>query len=289
MGKKISQLTAITGSTFADADIFEISVSSGGAFVSRKITGAQIKATIPSGITINSTTVTSGTSGRVLFENTGVVKESANFYWDDTNARLSLGQGSSPGAVLDVRAAGALSTNLGLRIRNSANTANLFSVQGDGITNVLTRLNVGFQGMTTTGGALYVYAGNSSDYMTRFYKTIGNPCIDFRTNSDGGEIYLRDNSGNISLTLSGRWSNAVDFANSKDIGFGTSTGTKIGYATNQKLAFWNATPIVQPTTAVGSATITSPGAGSNLKSDDTFDGYTLAQVVKALRNMGILA
>ena len=47
--------------------------------------------------------------------------------------------------------------------------------------------------------------------------------------------------------------------------------------------------VYQETTAVGSATYASPGAGSTVKTDDTFDGYTLQQVVKALRNQGILA
>ena len=47
--------------------------------------------------------------------------------------------------------------------------------------------------------------------------------------------------------------------------------------------------LYKETTAVGSATLASPGSGTNIKSDDTFDGYTLQQVVKALRNTGILA
>jgi hypothetical protein len=69
---------------------------------------------------------------------------------------------------------------------------------------------------------------------------------------------------------------------------GTTTGTKIGTATTQKLAFWNSTPIVQPTTAVTAATLVS-NLGTPLTSTDTFDGYTLAQIVKALRNTGLLA
>jgi hypothetical protein len=47
--------------------------------------------------------------------------------------------------------------------------------------------------------------------------------------------------------------------------------------------------VYQETTAVGSATFASPGAGSTVKTDDTFDGYTIQQVVKALRNQGLLA
>jgi hypothetical protein len=66
------------------------------------------------------------------------------------------------------------------------------------------------------------------------------------------------------------------------------SGTKIGTATNQKLAFWNKTPIVQPTTAITGA-IRVGGGGTALTDTDTFDGYTLAQVVKALRDAGLLA
>ena len=50
----------------------------------------------------------------------------------------------------------------------------------------------------------------------------------------------------------------------------------------------NIVKIYQETTAVASATVVS-GAGGNVKHDDTFDGYTVEQVVKALRNLGILA
>jgi hypothetical protein len=73
-----------------------------------------------------------------------------------------------------------------------------------------------------------------------------------------------------------------------NIVFDTTTGTKIGTATTQKIGFWNATPIVQPTTAVASATVVS-GTGGNVKHDDTFDGYTVEKVVRALRTIGLLA
>jgi len=69
---------------------------------------------------------------------------------------------------------------------------------------------------------------------------------------------------------------------------GTTTGTKIGTATTQKIGFWNATPIVQPTTAVAGATFTV-SAGTAVNDASTFDGYTIKQVVKALRNEGLLA
>ena len=70
--------------------------------------------------------------------------------------------------------------------------------------------------------------------------------------------------------------------------FDTSTGTKIATATTQKLGFWNVTPIVQPATGGASATFLA-NAGTAVNDASTFDGYTMGQVVKALRNTGLLA
>jgi hypothetical protein len=69
---------------------------------------------------------------------------------------------------------------------------------------------------------------------------------------------------------------------------GTTTGSKIGTATTQKIAFWNSTPIVQPTTSVTASTFVA-NTSMILNDSATFDGYTIGQVVKALRNMGLLA
>jgi hypothetical protein len=65
-------------------------------------------------------------------------------------------------------------------------------------------------------------------------------------------------------------------------------GTKFGVATNQKLAFWNAVSIVQPATSVASSTYVNV-VSTTIQVNDTFDGYTFGQVVRALRNMGLLA
>jgi hypothetical protein len=74
----------------------------------------------------------------------------------------------------------------------------------------------------------------------------------------------------------------------KDIVTDTTTGTKIGTATTQKLSFWNTSPVVQPTTAISAATFVA-SSGGNIHPTSTFDGYTIAQVVAALRSVGILA
>lgn len=76
--------------------------------------------------------------------------------------------------------------------------------------------------------------------------------------------------------------------NGANLALGTGTGTKIGTGTTQKLGFWNATPIAQPATGGAAATF---AANTSLIANDTatFDGYTIGQVVKALRNAGLLA
>lgn len=72
------------------------------------------------------------------------------------------------------------------------------------------------------------------------------------------------------------------------INTGTTTGTRIGTSSAQKIGLWNTTPIVQPTTAVAAATFVANTSG--IANDTaTFDGYTIGQIVKALRNMGALA
>jgi hypothetical protein len=89
--------------------------------------------TTGSGITVGTTAVTSGTIGRIFFEGAGnVVQQSASLFWDNTNARLGIGATPSTSVRLDVRAQGALSTDIALRVRNSANNDNIFSVSGNG-------------------------------------------------------------------------------------------------------------------------------------------------------------
>jgi hypothetical protein len=57
-----------------------------------------------------------------------------------------------------------------------------------------------------------------------------------------------------------------------DMALGTTTGTKIGTATNQKLGFYNATPITQRANANGTALTDNTGGGT---SDATLaDGFT---------------
>jgi hypothetical protein len=85
------------------------------------------------------------------------------------------------------------------------------------------------------------------------------------------------------------WSgNVCTITTEKGSAGGTLRGLKIGDAATALLGFYGATAIVQPGTGVASATRIG-GGGTALTDTDTFDGYTIGQIVKALRNLGFLA
>lgn len=68
----------------------------------------------------------------------------------------------------------------------------------------------------------------------------------------------------------------------------TNSGIKIGTATSQKFSLWNATPDVQPTTAIVAAAFVANTSG--IANDTaTFGGYTIGQIVAALKRIGALA
>lgn len=140
----------------------------------------------------------------------------------------------------------------------------------------ITRNDTG-AGSTSTGGYFGLDISNP---------TFANAAL-ICDNSDAAyDIFVARDNGSVKWSIADggntTWADAVNMV------FNATTGTKIGTATTQKLAFWNKTPIVQPDTSIAQATYSS-GAGTNLTTGDTFDGYTIAQVVKALRNSGLLA
>lgn len=143
-----------------------------------------------------------------------------------------------------------------------------------------------------TNGSIVVNSSGTN----KFFRMIGTAGQSGQFSADGAGIYFGSTTSHpVRIIINNGTYNPLTFEsngnitveNGRNFNFNTITGTKIGTATNQKLSFWNATPIVQPTTAIASSTIVN-GTGTASKQDDTFDGYTMAQVVKALRNIGIL-
>ena len=175
-----------------------------------------------------------------------------NTYTDASNfERTSLTRDSS-GLVIDAQKGG-----------TGANPTNLLDLKLDGAS----QLSV------TSGGVVR----SNAFYVS---PTTNNGIV----NGSGATLSLR-RAGIEYLNIG---TNALTVRDGTNLVFNTITGTKIGTATNQKLGFYNATPVVQPTTAVSSATVVG-GGGTAVDDATTFNGYTLAQVVQALQNLGILA
>jgi hypothetical protein len=95
--------------------------------------------------------------------------------------------------------------------------------------------------------------------------------------SSGGVAMYVPTSGTIGLVYNSIYHLQVD-----------SAGLKLAVANTNKIGLWGATPIVQPTTSIASASFTA-NSGTAVNDASTFDGYTLKQAIKALRNMGALA
>jgi hypothetical protein len=107
------------GADLAATDLIEVSTLEAGSYVTKSITGQELIDAIPlppTGLTVGTTPISSGTVGRVLFEGTGnVLQQSANLFWDSTNNRLGIGT-SSPTVQLDVRGSDTsfIKSNLGV-------------------------------------------------------------------------------------------------------------------------------------------------------------------------------
>lgn len=141
-------------------------------------------------------------------------------------------------------------------------------------------------------------ASNTTNAIQIFSKNITNASFHVRDSNSrifyaGEKVGMRSNhdlqlSANDTVYLTISTAGLATLADASNIAVGTTTGTKIGTATTQKLSFWNKTPIVQPTTAITGATLTG-GGGTTITDTDTFGGYTLQQIAAALINTGILA
>lgn len=157
----------------------------------------------------------------------------------------------------------------------AGSTGDVLTSQGGGAS-AMTWTSPASLGVALTVGSTAVNSGTSGRVLYDNAGVLG----EMTTTGTGTVIVLQT-----APTFAG---STLTLADPQDLVLGTSTGTKVGTAAAQKLGFWNAAPVVQPTTAGGTATRVG-GGGATVTDTDTFDGYTLGQVVKALRTVGILA
>jgi hypothetical protein len=108
----------------------------------------------------------------------------------------------------------------------------------------------------------------------RFFTSTGNGTLRAAITNDGDFTQYNGTNPSASTTDAFRMYSADVTAGNAAPHFRTENGAVI--------------KLYQETTSVGNA-IFSAGGGNSVLDDSTFDGYTLRQIVKALRNQGILA
>ena len=244
------------------------------------------------GLTVGTTAIASGTIGGILFQNgSNLLGQDAALFWDNTNKRLGVGATPSTSVRLDVRAQGALSTDLAFRVRNSANTTDIFQVNGDG--------SGGFNINTKVikfGSGSYIQTGSNNTNTILVGFGLFNCAL---TNDFDGNNKIASNFNHLNIggSLSTNGTKTLEIATGTAP---TSTGpnsikmysaqiTTYGTAAPHfRTADGNIIKLYKETTAVAAATFVV-GVGTAVTDASTFDGYTLSKVVKALRNMGILA
>lgn len=120
---------------------------------------------------------------------------------------------------------------------------------------------------------------------------IGGSASTNRINSTANSVEFNFNEATSTIRLAKSADSWINTANNFGIGTNTpSAKLDVNGSTflNGNLGVFGTTPIAQPTTAIIAPAPVAVG-GVNVQTNDTFEGYTLSQVVKALRNLGILA
>ena len=138
------------------------------------------------------------------------------------------------------------------------------------------------------------------------YSAIETKIIDASDGTEDGQINFKVQDAGTLTTQFSIDANLLTLGDAVDIALNTSTGTKIGTATGQKLGFWNVTPVIQPsaianiTTTASSGTLPTPD-GSVTISDaasptnaELLEYCTeleskLESALAALRSVGIIA
>jgi len=275
--RKISDLTALTTPASGDyLPIVDISEASA-ANKNKRITIEELLRGAPDG--------TAGAPG-IAFEsdpNTGIYSPGADAFGVVTAGTERLRITSDGKVGLGSSDPGSLGGILAVQKNQTADTAIVVD-------------NSGTSGASTSSSFIVADGGATRGWFRRYRDGTGNTALGFTDaflfeGNIGGTKATRmviDSSGRVGVGTASP-SSLLHLADAGDITVGTTTGTKIGTATSQKIGFFDATPVVQPTTGVAEAAFVENSGGTAVNVDSTFGGYTLQQVVQALQNLGILA
>jgi hypothetical protein len=261
-----------------------------------------------------------GITGQIQFNNAGAFGADSGLFWDNTNKRLGIGATPATTVRLDVRAQGALSTDIAFRVRNSADTDNIALVRGDGsvsfkkpgsFTSTAVTFDFDYLGTKTAFEFVSIYQNNFARkwrFNSTYSNLNGSGLVISDDSAAGSASIFEYRLNNFALGGDGTlFKNAAGSGQTVDRGvlwLKTATAPIDSVADVFKfysadITAGNAAPhfrtenggiikLYQETTAITAATFVA-NTGNYLREDSTFDGYTMKQVVKALRNMGILA
>jgi len=233
-----------------------------------------------------------GTSGGYLqvLNPTGTVTRflvglGANDYID-TGSNLGIGI-TTPSAKLHIEGANELGTSSAILVTDGAVSPNdLLEIKNDGTT----LFGGGDIGVGISPAVILdVNSTKTSDALRLLKSSAAQALMAYGTS--GGYLQLLNPTGATTRFLVGLGANDyIDTGSNLGIGI-TAPTAKVHVVGSTlldgNLGVFGTTPIAQPTTGIAPS-IVAPGVGTNVLQDDTFDGYTVAQVVKALRNLGIL-
>jgi hypothetical protein len=157
--------------------------------------------------------------------------------------------------------------------------------------------NVTFGNITATGTDLKVDVGSGTNGANLLLNGRSGGTLNqfsIAVNSNGGAVYNIPTTRQHNFQVGGAsvlniTDTLLTLVDGTDIVIGTVTGTKIGGAGNQRIGFWGNLPLVQRTTTNITASGFTTNTGTAINTASTFAGYTLQQVVGALRQIGILA
>jgi hypothetical protein len=174
--------------------------------------------------------------------------------------------------------------------RTVTGSTGLTVTNGDGVsgnpTLTLDATLAGISAVTTAADQL-VYSSGTDTFTTTSFTAAGRALVDDAT-AAAQRTTLGLGTAD-SPTFAG-----LTIADAGNVVLATGTGTKIGTATGQKLGFYNAAPVIQQATT-GTTTGFTAGSGTAAKDDSTFTGnvgsaaYTIGDIVRALKNLGLMA
>ena len=292
------------GAASQTANVLECQNSSGTVFLSVASDGS-----IAQTVTKSGASTTLGTSVAVNFQNTGGFNRAAIF------VGTSNPSSASTAAVIGFEARADLAGNatvftsgsligVSAQIRINSGTASGTLPSGFGVRSIVDNQN---SSVTLTNGYGYwastpTRTGAITNYFAFYTEALTS--ADYAFYSAGtGRVYIGDTTNSTSagtgaLLLNG----GIGLADAKDISFGTTTGTKIGTSTSQKIGFFNATPIVQPasanqaaltdsTTGTPSTTLVDAGAAysqANINNNFASVARLLNQLRSDLVSLGLI-